>query len=138
MVGATGVTETGSPQSWCKHEDGEEEEDSADLEPDFAADTAEGAEEAGDAAAEASFGLCGARVMASIQRYRWIRNGRRWIRRCLRGVGGCRQAFTGNTTCYADSDAEHSADGLRPHFDMMVSVAVVVVHCIDSGSMQLP
>lgn len=138
MVRATGVAETGSPQSWCKNEDREEEEDSADLEPDFAADTAKGTEEACDTAAEASCRLRGARTGSSIQLCRWLENGRRWIRRCLRVVCGCSEALTGNTACYADSDAEHSANGLRPHLDMMVTVAIVFVHCTDFGSMQLP
>ena len=57
MVGAVGVAHAGAPESGREDEDGEQEEDSGDLEQDDGAGAAEGLKEASDGAGDAAAAL---------------------------------------------------------------------------------
>lgn len=135
MVWSVKITGANRPHS-APHEYGNEneEEDAAHFEPEDAADPAEGTQESGNSARNASAGA--ARGSPAVSQIRWKTGGARaiWLRGWL--LHGCSDALAGNASCDAQPDAQYPADGLRSHFDMMVSATVgaLLVTAMYTGS----
>jgi len=120
-----------SPDCGTEDDHRQEEEDACDFEPEDSADAAERAQKPADTASNTArslpcnlaggAGLCG---------------GGHWL---LAGaaLGTGRQALTGNASGDAESDTKSAADGLRLHFDLMVTVPLRAWLSIDYRQMQV-
>ena len=108
------------PEHWCEDHDGQQEENAEDLEQDFAADAAEGLEEAREPATDSAGCLtCGTTSSGRI--------GRRLLSCSLRIAGVlAHDGAARHAACYAQAYTQYSSDGLRFHFDMMVAAADTV------------
>ena len=114
MVGSLLPARPSSPQNRTEDQNGEEEEDAGNLQPDFAADAAEGLEESAESASHTAGGLpCGAATVGGFSGWRT----RLGIRRNRIGLlAFAHDGLAGRTTRHAQSDAQHPADGFRSHF----------------------
>jgi hypothetical protein len=132
MIRPVRPTEPGSPQGRSKHHHGQEEKHARDLKPQNPAHPAERAYKASHALSESTRSLAG---HLACRPPRWLILGARWpilgdcpilrcARECRRGglaASGSGNALAGHASGDAESDAESTANGLRLHFDLMVT-----------------
>lgn len=113
MIGPVSPTEARSPRGGPEDDDGEKKKHAGHFEPENSADARKRANEAADAFAEIACGLAGdlAGGAASL--------GGKWI--ASRGLGSRGEALAGEASGNAEADAEGAADGLRLHFELMVT-----------------
>jgi hypothetical protein len=116
------------PRLGSEGERGEKKKNSRNLKPQNMAYTLEGPEEAGYAAGQSRAGTaCRAAALLSA-RTSGSGLSTRYCSTCIR-FGG--QTLAGHTPCHAQPDAEYPPDGLRSHFDMMVTAGEGCLLCTD-------
>jgi hypothetical protein len=118
--------EAGPPQDRAEDYHGQEEKDAGDLQPQDAANPAKRLQETPDSLGHSARGVARnlARNLARGAAHDLILAGSGcgslgWLAGCDLGAGG--YALAGDACGDAQSDAESAADGLRLHFDMMVT-----------------
>lgn len=134
MVWPVRPAQAGLPQDRCEDDHRQEKEDAGDFKPQNSAHAAEGTQETADAAGDATRGLTG-----------YLAGGAGLG--CTGAGGGCRlagngpgaggDALAGDAASDAQADAEGPADGLRFHFDLMVTAWVPARRATDCGSSEL-
>ncbi len=137
VIRAVSKTCTCAPDCWTKDKHRQEEEHARDFKPQGAADTAKRSQKPAHTAPKAATrGCSGAAAGGGIRsRLTGLCTTGGWSRRGLRRAA---QALACHTTSHTQPNAKHPSDGLRLHFDMMLSAVVGNLLCTDSGPSQLP
>jgi hypothetical protein len=128
VIRAVRPAQPGSPQGGAKDHHGQEEEDAGDLKPQNSADPAEGAQEARQALSDSMPGLpsdlanwsAGGAILGDGSILGGAGGGGTG-RLAVGGLCGGGYALPDDAACDADSNAESAANGLRLHFDLMVT-----------------
>jgi hypothetical protein len=123
MVWAVRPVHASSPDRGAEDYHGQEEENAGYLQPQDSAYTAEGAQKAADTASKTARSL--ARNLAGGA---GLSSGGCGLRRWMigAGLGGRGHALPGNASGDAESDTKSAADGLRLHFDLMVTARLPI------------
>ena len=120
VVGAVCPAEAGLPQDRGEDQHRQEEEDACDLEPEDSAHALKGAQKAAQAGSDAAGGFAGclgggAGLLGAV------------LNLTGHGLGAGGHVLAGNAAGDAQAGAEDPSDGLRLHFDLMVTARQAVL-----------
>lgn len=134
VIRAVSETCTCAPDCWTKDKHRQEEEHARDFKPQGAPNSAKGSQKPAHTAPKAATPGCSGMVAGCGIGRRLTGLGTT----CGRSLRSAAQALACHTTSHAQPNAKHPSDGLRLHFDMMLSAVVGNLLCTDSGPSQLP
>jgi hypothetical protein len=121
--------EAGSPGEWCEDQNRQEEEHARDLKPEDSPDAAEWAQESPDPAGDPMCGLPGNLLDGANLGVRLSGAGadRGWPAGSGLGAGG--QSLACDASCDTQAGTENAANGMRLHFDSMLTARLPGVAC---------
>jgi hypothetical protein len=130
VVRAVSPAQAGSPGAGSENHYRQEEEDAGHFKPEDSPNTAKGAQKTADPAGKPVRGLACDLPGGAATGVGLVGTGagsRRWL--AGRSLGAGSYALAGNASGDADTDAESAANGMRLHFDSMVTVRLPVPLC---------
>jgi len=132
VIGSVGPTETRSPRRGPENYHGKQKKNTCNLKPQNSADACEWAHKTAHAFAQVACGLSG-----NLARSAAARRGRLRGRRVAGGWRGSgSDALACGASNNAEPDAQSAPDGLRLHFDLMVTARAEFgfsANCLNAG-----